>query len=291
MQKIKKVVIPVAGKGTRFLPITKTISKTLLPIIDRPVIHYLLEEAIEAGIEEALIIIGSDQNDVVNYFNMESNYVNRLNKEYPEIENIRNLKSKIRISYVFQEKARGLGDAVRLAKAFAGKDDVAVILGDDFVFGKQTEEYGIATLCKYYEKHPAYYLGVQSVPYEETHKYGIVSPEKEVSDYFRINGIIEKPQTNPPSNMACVGRYILKNTIFDYLSHTHEGVGGEIQLTDALAIAQTKEEVYASTFLGKRFDVGSKIGYVEATLMVAKYRDDLKEEIISFLNELQKEGY
>jgi len=122
MQKIKKVVIPVAGKGTRFLPITKTISKTLLPIIDRPVIHYLLEEAIEAGIEEALIIIGSDQNDVVNYFNMESNYVNHLNKEYPEIENIRNLKSKIRISYVFQEKARGLGDAIRLAKAFAGKD-------------------------------------------------------------------------------------------------------------------------------------------------------------------------
>ncbi|MCM1260940.1 MAG: UTP--glucose-1-phosphate uridylyltransferase [Prevotella sp.] len=291
MQKIKKVVIPVAGKGTRFLPITKTISKTLLPIIDRPVIHYLLEEAIEAGIEEALIIIGSDQNDVVNYFNMESNYVNHLSKEYPEIENIRNLKSKIRISYVFQEKAKGLGDAIRLAKAFAGKDDIAVILGDDFVFGKQKEEYGIATLCKYYEKHPAYYLGVQCVPYEETHKYGIVSPEKEVSDYFRINGIIEKPQMDPPSNMACVGRYILKNTIFDYLSYTHEGVGGEIQLTDALALAQAKEEVYASTFLGKRFDVGSKVGYVEATLMVAKYRDDLKNEIISFLNELQKEEY
>ncbi len=288
MKKIKKVVIPVAGKGTRFLPITKTISKTLLPIIDRPVIHYLLEEAIQAGIEEALIIIGIDQNDVVNYFNTESEYVNHLEKEYDEISKIKTLKSKIRISYVFQEKAKGLGDAIYYAKAFAGEDDFAVILGDDFVFDEKVNDYGIGTLCKYYEEKRAYYLGVQQVPYEETSKYGIVSPEKEISSCFKINGMIEKPKTNPPSNMACVGRYILKNSIFNYLEQITEGVGGELQLTDAIALAQKKEDVFASTFNGKRFDIGNKLGYVEATIMVAKYRDDLKDGVNQFLNELEK---
>lgn len=288
MKKIKKVVIPVAGKGTRFLPITKTISKTLLPIIDRPVIHYLLEEAIQAGIKEALIIIGIDQNDVVNYFNTESEYVNHLEKEYEEINNIKNLKSKIRISYVFQEKARGLGDAIYHAKAFAEEDDFAVILGDDFVFGENQSNYGIGTLCEYYQHNPAYYLGVQKVPYEETYKYGIVSPEKEIGNYFKINGIIEKPKENPPSNMACVGRYILKNSIFKYLEQITEGVGGEVQLTDAIAIAQKNEPVFASTFNGKRYDIGNKLGYVEATIIVAKYREDLKEGIHSFLKEIEK---
>lgn len=288
MKKIKKVVIPVAGKGTRFLPITKTISKTLLPIIDRPVIHYLLEEAIQAGIQEALIIIGIDQNDVVNYFNTESAYVTHLEKEYEEIKNIKSLKSKIRISYVFQEKAKGLGDAIYHAKAFAGEDDFAVILGDDFVFGENASDYGIGTLCRFYQQNPSYYLGVQEVPYEETYKYGIVSPEKEIGNCFKINGIIEKPKENPPSNMACVGRYILKNSIFTYLEQITEGVGGELQLTDAIAIAQKHEAVFASTFQGKRYDIGNKLGYVEATIIVAKYREDLKEGIQSFLQEIEK---
>ncbi len=288
MKKIKKVVIPVAGKGTRFLPITKTISKTLLPIIDRPVIHYLLEEAINAGIEEALIIIGADQNDVVNYFNTESEYVHHLGKEYEEIKKIKELKSKIRISYVFQEKAKGLGDAVYLAKAFANGEDFALILGDDFVFGKSQLDYGIGTLCKYYQEQNAYYLGVQEVPYEETYKYGIVSPKEEISNCFQINGIIEKPKNNAPSNMACVGRYILENNIFNYLEKITEGVGGEFQLTDALALAQSKETVYASLFKGRRYDVGSKLGYVEATIVVAKYRDDLKDGVDKFLKDLEK---
>lgn len=288
MKEIKKVVIPVAGKGTRFLPITKTISKTLLPIIDRPVIHYLLEEAIQAGIQEALIIIGIDQNDVVNYFNTESAYVTHLEKEYEEIKNIKSLKSKIRISYVFQEKAKGLGDAIHHAKAFAGEDDFAVILGDDFVFGENASDYGIGTLCRFYQQNPSYYLGVQEVPYEETYKYGIVSPEKEIGNCFKINGIIEKPKENPPSNMACVGRYILKNSIFTYLEQITDGVGGELQLTDAIAIAQKHEAVFASTFQGKRYDIGNKLGYVEATIIVAKYREDLKEGIQSFLQEIEK---
>lgn len=282
MNKIKKVVIPVAGKGTRFLPITKTISKTLLPIVDTPVIQYLLEEAVQAGIKEALIIIGYSQNDVINYFNTESTYVQKLSKDYEEIKYIKKLKQQIRISYVFQEEAKGLGDAVYHAKAFADKDDFALILGDDFVFSNGLSTYGIGSLCKFYEKNPNYYLGVQEVPYEMTYKYGIVKPETQISNCFKIDGIVEKPQNNPPSNMACVGRYILKNSIFNYLEKTKVGVGGEIQLTDALALALDKEDIYASEFDGIRYDVGSKAGYVGATIAVAMSRNDLSENMHKF---------
>ncbi len=283
MNKIKKVVIPVAGKGTRFLPITKTISKTLLPIIDAPVIQYLLEEAIKAKIKDALIIIGYNQNDVINYFNTESTYVKNLNRDYEEIKYIKKLKSQIRISYVFQEEAKGLGDAIYHAKAFADGDDFAVMLGDDFVFSNGLKTYGIGSLCKLYEKKNDYYLGVKEVPVEATNKYGIVKPEKEVKDCFKISGIVEKPQDNPPSQMACVGRYILKNSIFSYLEKIKPGVGKELQLTDAIALALKKENVYASKFDGIRYDVGSKGGYVEAIISVARTRDDLGINIDEFL--------
>lgn len=286
IKKIKKVVIPVAGKGTRFLPITKTISKTLLPIIDAPVIQYLLEEAVKAKISEALIVIGYNQSDVINYFNMESTYMKNLNRDYEEIKNIKKLKSQIRISYVFQAEPKGLGDAIKLAEAFAEGEDFAVILGDDFVYANDLKTYGIGTLCKYYEKKPNYYLGVQEVPYDKTSKYGIVEAEKEISDYFKIKGIIEKPLSNPPSNMACVGRYILKNSIFKYLDETSIGVGGELQLTDAIAKAVKKEDVYAAKFAGERFDVGSKIGYVEATIAVATTRKDLQDELKTYLKNI-----
>lgn len=286
MNKIKKVVIPVAGKGTRFLPITKTISKTLLPIIDIPVIQYLLEEASNAGIKDALIIIGYNQNDVINYFNTESTYVKNLTKDYEEIKYIKKLKQQIRVSYVFQEEAKGLGDAIKHAKAFADGDDFAVILGDDFVFSNGLKTYGIGSLCKYYAKKPNYYLGVKEVLLSETSKYGIVKPEKEITNNFKINDIIEKPQDNPPSNMACVGRYILKNSIFHYLDEIKPGYGGELQLTDAIALALQKEDVYATCFDGVRYDVGSKIGYVEATISVARQREDLKEELSKFLEKL-----
>lgn len=274
MNKITKVVIPVAGKGTRFLPITKTISKTLLPIIDKPVIHYLLEEAISAGITEALIVIGNNQSDVIDYFDLESSYIESLNGvHYGEIENIRKLKEKIKISYVVQPIAKGLGDAVSLAKEFAHGEDFALILGDDFVYSNQEDIYGIGTLCKYYEQNQSYYLGVKEVPLIDTKKYGIVkrlNQSDQKSNYFEIGGIIEKPNSNPPSNMACVGRYILKNNIFEYLSNTTYGVGNEIQLTDAIDLAlKDGNKIIASTFGGIRYDVGNKQGFVDAIVAIA----------------------
>ncbi len=276
MKKITKVVIPVAGKGTRFLPITKTISKTLLPIIDKPVIQYLIEEAINAKIEEALIIIGPNQKDVIDYFDTNSEYVKNLNgKVYKEIEEIKNIEQKIKISYVVQESAKGLGDAVYYAKDFAKGEDFALILGDDFVYQNGEPVYGIGSLCKNYEEDPCYYLGVNEVLYDKTYKYGIVSPKEKVSEYFEINGIIEKPKDNPPSNMACVGRYILTNDIFDCIAKTKVGVGGEIQLTDAIAMALENRKIVASTFKGIRFDVGSKQGFVDAIKKIAEDRSDL----------------
>ena len=176
----------------------------------------------------------------------------------------------------------GLDAGPETQKAFADKDDFALILGDDFVFSNGLSTYGIGSLCKFYEKNPNYYLGVQEVPYEMAYKYGIVKPETQISNCFKIDGIVEKPQNNPPSNMACVGRYILKNSIFNYLEKTKVGVGGEIQLTDALALALDKEDIYASEFDGIRYDVGSKAGYVEATIAVAMSRNDLSENMHKF---------
>lgn len=275
MKKIKKVVIPIAGMGTRFLPITKTISKTLLPIIDKPVIQYLLEEAVAADIEEALLIIGYNQNDVIDYFDTESEYVKNLKKEYEEIEEIRRLKSKIKISFVVQEKARGLGDAVLHAKEFANGEDFALILGDDFVLDTGNKSYGIGTLCKYYEEKNAYYLGVQKVAIEDANKYGIVKPLNEISNNFLISDIVEKPNDNPPSNVACVGRYILKNSIFSYLENIGVGYGGEVQLTDGLAKAVKNERIFATIFNGRRYDVGNKKEYINAILAVAKTKNNL----------------
>lgn len=276
MKKITKVVIPVAGKGTRFLPITKTISKTLLPIIDKPVIQYLIEEAIDAGIKEALIIIGPNQKDVIDYFDTNSEYVNNLNgKVYKEIEEIKNIKQKIKINYVIQENARGLGDAVYYAKDFANGEDFALILGDDLVYQNDEQVYGIGSLCKYYEKESCYYLGINEVPFDKTYKYGIVSPKEMVSEYFEINGIIEKPKDNPPSNMACVGRYILTNNIFEYITKTQIGYGGELQLTDAIGLALQNNKIIAATFKGIRYDVGSKQGFVDAIKKIADDRNDL----------------
>lgn len=274
MKKIEKVVIPVAGNGTRFLPITKTISKTLLPLIDKPVIQYLLEEAISAGMKEAIIIIGSNQKDVVDYFDTDSLYVKKLNKTFPEIEYIKEMKKKINIIFIEQDEPKGLAHAVYQAKKFIDGSDFALILGDDLVLNNDEGRYGIGSLCECYAKNPSYYLGVQEVDYNDTSKYGIIEYVSlpNFQNIMKVNSIIEKPQINPPSNLACVGRYILKNNIFDAIEQISVGVGGEFQLTDALNVVLSNEIIYASTFKGIRYDVGSKKEYALAVDAIAKQR-------------------
>lgn len=276
MKKINKVVIPVAGNGTRFLPITKTISKTLLPLIDKPVIQYLIEEVVDAGIKDVLLVLGPNQTDVIDYFDTESAYVRNLNKNYPELDQIRALKDKIKLSFIIQEKPKGLADAVYYAKEFTNGEDFALILGDDFVLKEENIDYGIGSLCKYYENNDGYYLGVQEVKIDDTNKYGIVKPVNDTKGIFEVKTIVEKPKNNPPSNLACVGRYILKNSIFEAIEKITCGIGGEFQLPDAMNLVLENETIYASRFNGKRYDVGSKNEYVKAIVALAKRRADIE---------------
>ena len=275
MKKINKVVIPVAGNGTRFLPITKTISKTLLPIIDKPVIQYLIEEAIDADIKEAVIVIGANQRDVIDYFDTESLYTQKLKRSFPEIDYIKKLKEKIKIFFVEQQEPKGLAHAIYQSKKIVGGEDFALILGDDLVLNNDAVGYGIGSLCEKYMIEPAYYLGVQEVDYKDTYKYGIIEPFGSFDSCTKVKTIVEKPKNNPPSNLACVGRYILRNNIFDEIEKISIGVGGEFQLTDALNVVLNKEVIYASTFNGIRYDVGSKKEYVDAINAVAQRRKDL----------------
>ena len=274
MKKITKVVIPIAGNGTRFLPITKTISKTLLPLIDKPVIQYLIEECVAAGITDVLLVLGPNQSDVMDYFDLESKYVMNLGQTHLELEKLKELLGKVNISYAIQDRPKGLADAVYKSKEFVNGDDFALILGDDLVISNE-ESYGIGSLCKYYSENNGYYLGVQEVKLEDTHKYGIIKPKSQNGNIYVVDSMIEKPKDNPPSNYACVGRYILKSSIFDAIEKITCGVGGELQLTDAINLVMKDETIYASTFNGKRYDVGSKREYVEAIKAVLEIRTDI----------------
>lgn len=274
MKRITKVVIPIAGNGTRFLPITKTISKTLLPLIDKPVIQYLIEECVAAGITDVLLVLGPNQSDVVDYFDLESKYVMNLGQTHLELDKLKELTDKINISYAIQDKPKGLADAVYKSKEFVSGDDFALILGDDLVVAKDGD-YGIGSLCNYYKENNGYYLGVQEVKLEDTSKYGIIKPKSKNGNIFIVDSMIEKPKDNPPSNYACVGRYILKNSIYEAIEQITCGVGGELQLTDALNLVLKNETIYASIFNGKRYDVGSKREYVEAIKAVLEIRTDI----------------
>ena len=229
MNKIKKVVIPVAGKGTRFLPITKTISKTLLPIVDTPVIQYLLEESVASGIKEALIIIGYNQNDVINYFNTESTYVQKLNKDYEEIKYIKKLKNQIRISYVFQEEAKGLGDAVKHAKAFVGQDDFALILGDNMIYGSRLERLLKAASSL---KEGGVIFGYKVA---DPTSYGVV----EIDDEGNAISIEEKPE-NPKSDLAVPGIYFYDNEVVEIAKNIKPSARGEIEITDVNEVYMKK---------------------------------------------------
>ena len=270
MNKIKKGIIPVAGKGSRLLPITKTLSKSMFPLINKPVIHYLIEEAICAGIEEIILIVGPNQKDIKDYLDMNSDYILSFDHFSQELNDLINLLKKIKITYIIQSEPLGLFDAICAAKDYLKNEDFAVMLGDDFIFHQNFDKYGIGTLCDLYKNNQTYYLGIQEVPLEDTNKYGIVIPTYEKSNLFKIGGIIEKPKNNPPSNLAIIGRYILKSSIFSLHNQINPGINGEIQLSDALSAIIDNEDIYASTINGQRFDIGDKKGYVNAIIALSK---------------------
>ncbi|MFA6627712.1 MAG: UTP--glucose-1-phosphate uridylyltransferase GalU [Bacilli bacterium] len=283
--KIRKAVIPAAGYGTRFLPATKSQPKEMLPIIDKPTIQYIVEEAVAAGIEEILIITNSQKTSIENHFDRswELEYFLVRKGKTEELAQIQHISEIANIHTVRQKEQKGLGHAIYCAKAFVGNEPFAVLLGDDVV---DNDAYpAIKQLVDQFEQLQSSIVGVQAVPYDDLNKYGIVELNGDMTNHLgKLIGMVEKPSPEvAPSKYGVLGRYVLTPKIFELLEHQAEGHGGEIQLTDAIQGLLAYEEVYAYEFQGKRYDVGSKIGYLEAIIDFSLKRDDLKDEFRALL--------
>lgn len=278
--KIRKAIIPAAGYGTRFLPATKSMPKEMLPIIDKPTIQYIVEEAVKSGITDILIITNSQKSSIENYFDRSwelEGFLKHTGKE-KELELVKSISNIANLYSVRQKEQRGLGHAILCAKSFVGDEPFAVLLGDDIV--DNDRDPAIRQLIRAYEKTNSSVVGVQRVPFYDLNKYGIIDPvDKMNTSLVEIKGMVEKPQENAPSNYAVLGRYILTPKIFELLETQEPGVGGEIQLTDAIRRLTEFEKVYACEFSGTRYDVGTKRGFLEATVAFALKRDDLKEDM------------
>ena len=283
--KIRKAVIPAAGYGTRFLPVTKALAKEMLPIVDTPAIQYIVEEALQSGIEEFIIIISSNKNSIMDYFdrNLElEGFLKEKGKE-SDFKLVRDIPSKVNIHFIRQKEQLGLGHAVLCAKTFVGNEPFAVLLGDDVYVGK--DEPTLKQMINAYEQVGGSIVGTIEVPLEDTKKYGICDLEvgEENKIVQKLKGVIEKPHDNPPSRLAIGGRYILSPRIFELLETQERGVGNEIQLTDSIKRLMESEEVYSCKLEGKRYDIGSKIGFIEATIDFALERPCLREQVIELL--------
>jgi UTP--glucose-1-phosphate uridylyltransferase len=286
--KITKAVIPAAGFGTRFLPATKSIPKEMLPIVDKPTIQYIVEEAIAAGITDLLIIVSRGKESIVNHFDKayELESVLERDNKTEMLEAVRAVSDKIDVHFVRQQEQKGLGHAVLCAKTFVGNEPFAVMLGDDVVVN---EKPCLKQLTEQFEKVNASVLGVQKVGMEQVSKYGIVACDNVEGRLYKMSGMVEKPKReDAPSDIAALGRYVLTPAIFDCLERTPKGAGGEIQLTDAIVMLNETEDVYAYDFEGKRYDIGSKQGFLQATVEFAMSRDDLKDEFGAYLKEFVK---
>lgn len=286
MNKIRKAVIPAAGLGTRFLPATKAQPKEMLPIVDKPTIQYIIEEAVASGIEEILIITGRNKRSIEDHFDksvelelqLENHNKMELLKTVKDISNLAN------IHFIRQKEPKGLGHAIHCAKSFIGDEPFAVMLGDDVV---DAEVPCLKQLMNCYEEYNTSILGVQQVEKSQVSKYGIIKNLNIEKCVYKVKDLIEKPSVKEaPSNIAILGRYILMPDIFDVLEKTKPGKGDEIQLTDALKNLLAHQVIYAYEFEGRRYDVGDKFGYLQATVGMALKRDDLRDPFMNYLSGL-----
>ena len=288
-QKIRKAVIPAAGLGTRFLPATKSMPKEMLPIIDTPIIQFVVEEAIAAGIDDIIIITGRGKKAIEDYFDTSPELESHLfkNKKYALLREIKDISALVDIHYIRQKEPKGLGDAVLKAEKHVGNEPFAVLLGDDII---KAEIPCIKQLTNLFGRYNKSIIAVEEVPKEKVSSYGIIKG-REIDEFiYRIEEIIEKPSLEEaPSNIGTVGRYVLTPAIFDCIKETKPGSGNEIQLTDAIKLLMEKEEVFAYSFKGKRYDAGDKTGYVKAIIDFALEKEDLKAEIRGYVQE--KESY
>ena len=285
---IKKAVIPAAGFGTRFLPATKAQAKEMLTVVDKPTIQYVIEEAVEAGIEQILIVTGKNKQSIENHFDRSFEIETELLKKgktavYDEMVKISNMAE---IFYVRQKELNGLGDAIRYAKHFVNDEPFVVLLGDTIVSGKKccTKE-----LIETYEKYYKAVIGVEEVKKENVHLYGIIDGDKVEDNTYKINSLVEKPSVEEaPSNLAIAGRYLLTPNIFEYLEKIKPGKNGEYQLTDALKLLCDDKGLIAKKYNGKRYDIGNKLGYLITTIELAVKRKDLGDDFKNYLKDFVK---
>lgn len=290
--KIRKAVIPAAGFGTRFLPATKATPKEMLPIVDRPTIQYIVEEALESGIEDILIISGHAKRAIEDYFDSAPILERSLEKsgKYDLLKMVQET-ADIRVHYIRQRQMRGLGDAILTAKAFVSGEPFAVLLGDDVVY--HPKKPALKQLIDVYDEYGRTVLGCQTVPHEKVSSYGIVAGSQlDNHRILKVSDMVEKPNPEEaPSDLAVLGRYVITPQIFDILERTKPGKGGEIQLTDALKELAQHEAVFAYDFKGKRYDLGDKLGFLKAQVEFALRRDDLGGAFKAYLEEMAAGGF
>ncbi|CCE60147.1 TPA: UTP--glucose-1-phosphate uridylyltransferase GalU [Staphylococcus argenteus] len=286
MKKIKKAIIPAAGLGTRFLPATKAMPKEMLPILDKPTIQYIVEEAARAGIEDIIIVTGRHKRAIEDHFDSQKELEMVLKEKGKSelLEKVQYSTELANIFYVRQKEQKGLGHAISSARQFIGNEPFAVLLGDDIV---ESEVPAVKQLIDVYEETGHSVIGVQEVPEADTHRYGIIDPLTKNGRQYEVKKFVEKPaQGTAPSNLAIMGRYVLTPEIFDYLKTQKEGAGNEIQLTDAIERMNNDNQVYAYDFEGERYDVGEKLGFVKTTIEFALKDNSMKEELTRFIKEL-----
>jgi len=281
--KVRKAIIPAAGLGTRFLPATKAQPKEMLPIVDKPTIQYIIEEAVASGIEEILIVTGRNKKCIEDHFDRSVELELELEKSNKDemLEMVKEISDIADIHYIRQKEPKGLGHAILCARAFVGDEPFAVLLGDDVV---DSEVPCLKQLMDCYDEYKTSILGVQTVPKDDVNKYGIVDGLHIEDRVYKVKNLVEKPAIEEtPSNVAILGRYIITPQIFNILEETKPGKGGEIQLTDALETLISQEAMYAYNFEGKRYDVGDKLGFLQATVEFALKREELREPFMNYL--------
>lgn len=284
MKKVRKAIIPAAGLGTRFLPATKAMPKEMLPIVDKPTIQYIVEEAVASGIEDIIIVTGKGKRAIEDHFDysfeLEENLIQK--QKFDLLEKVKE-PSKVDIHYIRQKEPKGLGHAVWCARKFIGDEPFAVLLGDDIV---QSDTPCLRQLMDEYDRTLSSVIGVQTVSPEETHRYGVIDPSDQSGRRYQVNHFVEKPkQGTAPSNLAIMGRYILTPEIFMFLEQQELGAGGEVQLTDAIQKLNQIQRVFAYDFEGVRYDVGEKFGFIKTTIEMALKDETLRDDLVRFMDE------
>lgn len=289
MQKVKKAIIPAAGYGTRFLPATKAMPKEMIPIVDKPTIQFIVEEAIASGIEDILIITGKLKRPIEDHFDSNPELEENLRaKGKEELLELVEETTGLNLYFARQAYPLGLGHAVLQAKAFVGNEPFVIMLGDDVMVD---EEPLTKQLIDSYEKTHASNIAVMKVPHEETSSYGIIDPEAEAGEgLYNVRNFVEKPEPqDAPSDLAIIGRYLMTPEIFDILEHLEPGKGGEIQLTDAIDILNKTQRVFAKEFKGERYDVGDKFGFLKTTIQYGLKHPQVRDDLRAYILELSKE--